>query len=271
MKTFKILLGTLVFSAISLFTNAQEESQPIFYMVSYMKVQNGNHDDYIALEKAWKKIHEARIKAGNLDGWFMHSVVAPMGTGSEYNYVTVNQFNGTKKLAAAMEGGVMPDNLKELLTEDEMKLVQRTGEIRDMVRNDIVRFRIGAFPGEGTTMPKFAVVNYMDVKEGTTLPEYGELEEKYWKPIHKARVAKKEMNSWGVYSVSIPYGTERPYDAITVDFYDNMEQFWTPYFNRYFKEVHPDADAAVVSKKMNNARDMTRSDIWRVLDYAVKE
>ncbi|MCB0583611.1 MAG: hypothetical protein KDD10_30300, partial [Phaeodactylibacter sp.] len=67
-----------------------------YYAIDYMKVEPGKHDDYLKLEKAWKKIHEANIKAGKYSYWTLTSVLYPSGAEEAYNYVTRINFSGEK-------------------------------------------------------------------------------------------------------------------------------------------------------------------------------
>ncbi|MDP6457455.1 MAG: hypothetical protein QF669_08410, partial [Candidatus Marinimicrobia bacterium] len=54
-------------------------------VVSYMKVEPGNTQEYLEVEKIWKKIHQTRLEKGMIKFWGLYSVMYT-GTASEYNY-----------------------------------------------------------------------------------------------------------------------------------------------------------------------------------------
>ena len=83
---------------------------------AYMKVKPGMYDDYLKLEKAWKKIHAANKKAGKLHDWSLVEMLSPSGASNEYDFVCRNTYIGAAALAASYESTYLPDNWKSLLT-----------------------------------------------------------------------------------------------------------------------------------------------------------
>ena len=47
-----------------------------FVIVEYMKLKPGMNDEYRDCERAWKLIHQERVKAGYITGWELEQVCA---------------------------------------------------------------------------------------------------------------------------------------------------------------------------------------------------
>ena len=59
-----------------------------------MKPMPGKGNEYYNLEKnTYTKVHQARIKAGEMKNWYFLSRVYPRGTDSDFDFVTVNIYS----------------------------------------------------------------------------------------------------------------------------------------------------------------------------------
>ena len=269
-KTSKFLMLTLIcfliVSTISTNSLQAQDDTPMYVATSYMKVKAENIQEYKKLEKVWKKIHEARIKKGTLTNWAMYEVAVPYGTGTEYNFATVNMYKGRKLLAGHYEGGMMND-IAKMLTPEEMKLVEKTNDLRDMVKEEVYRTR--SWTKSKVQVPsKCIVVNFMKSKEGYRGRDIGEVENKYWKPLHQSRVDKGQMDDWTLYSLELPYGKSIEHNTVSVDFYKGMEQYLAPWYDeKEVKKIHPNITFDEILKKTNQVRDLIKADVWMLVDY----
>lgn len=266
MKKLQLLfcLAILIWALPNTTLEAQNEA-PMYATVDYMNVKPGMGADYIKLEQIWKKLHQARINAGLMDAWMLQEVVLPYGTHAEYNYVTVNVFRGAKKLASHFDN-VMPEGWEKLLTAEEVALVNRTGEIRDLVKSEVWQVQEVARTAQWVK-GEVHVVNYFKTKEGFTGQDHGELERDIWMPLHKARIKDGKLKAWSLQSLSLPYGASMPYQNVTIDVYDNMEQFMAPAdMEGYFAKVHPGKDANAMLAKTRAAAALMKGDIRRIVD-----
>ncbi len=276
MKTSKIYLLTLtligfLFASIILpnqiFAQQKEKpikEEPIFLSINFMKVQSENIQEYRKLEAAWKKIHQARVKKGTLLQWTFIELAIPYGTNNEYNFITINTYQGSKMLADHYEGGMM-EGFEKLLTPEEIKLVKKTGKMRDMVKEEIFRVRGGT--GSSEKPAKIAVVNFMKTNKGFRGRDLGKIENTYWKPVHEKRVKEGKMNGWGMYSLEFPYGSSRQYNNTTVDFFDNMEQMLADYdYPAEMKKKHANITFDEIVAKTQEVRDLVKAEVWMVLD-----
>jgi len=270
-KTSQNLVLTLIcflfVSVLSTNTSQAQDADPMYVATSYMKVKPENIQEYRKLEKVWKKIHEARIKKGTLTNWAMYEIAVPYGTASEYNFATVNMYRGSKLLAGHYEGEGMMNDIAKVLTPEEMKLVQKTNQLRDMVKEEIYRTR--SWTKSKLQKPsKCIVVNFMKSKEGYRGKDIGAMENKYWKPLHQSRVDKGQMDDWAFYSLELPYGKNIGHNAVSVDFYQSIEQYFAPWYDEdEVKKIHPTISFDDILKKTNEVRDLVKADVWMLVDY----
>lgn len=267
MRSYAITLLLAIFCCHAVFTTAQtaDPAPTRYHVLSYIKVAPGKHAEYLKLEQAWKKIHAAKKKAGRLEGWALLDILAPSGASCEYNYVTRNTFTGNAQLADFFEGQYMPDNWQSLLTPEELGLVNRTDEIRTLVKNEVWS------AVDGTMAPdlsdaKISVFNYFDFPEGKTGADHIKMEQDIWKPIHDARVKDGSMKGWVLLQLEFPFGASMPYHHATVDLYKDMNQLLAPWFDAYFAKVHAGKNVADLMKATGEAARLVKGELRMRID-----
>ena len=263
-----LLTGVFLLSYTSSSLTAQEDVTT-YFVVDYMKVKPENQAQYVQLEKAWKKIHEARIKAGNLKGWYFDQVVSPAGTNQEYNFITVNSYAGEKMLAGHYENAMVPSNWQELVSFQEAQLMQRTGELRDIVKTEVYAGVDGAWADDRSDA-RVMVFNFFKNREGVSNADHAKMESELWKPVHEARIKDGKMKGWGLYNLVLPraYTTMTPYHSATIDLYEDMEQLLAPpALQDYFEKVHPDKDVDALLTKMWDSVDLLRAEVRMRRDH----
>lgn len=75
-------------------TMAQEK---IFLTFEFMKVDNEQESAYMETESLWQKLHEARVKNGDIIGWDLW-VLGPGGEDQGFQYLTVTVHNDPVKM-----------------------------------------------------------------------------------------------------------------------------------------------------------------------------
>lgn len=99
--------------------------------VEYMKPKPGKGDEYYKMEKdTYSKIHQARVKAGEMKSWYFLSRMFPHGTDSEFDFITVNIYpkNG---------GGWNSKIVETALGKDEAAKLGNPLQIRTMVQAEL--------------------------------------------------------------------------------------------------------------------------------------
>lgn len=199
-------------------------------------------DDYLALEKAWKKIHQSNIKEEKYVHWALSRVAYPSGSDVSHNYVTRTVLKGEKQLAAYLENSIFPADIESVLTAAERELVSRTGDIRKLIRSEVYARADYILP-EDMAMPKVSVFNYFSFPPTGSRSAHLQVERDIWMPVHQARIAAEELNGWVLLTKRLPFGSGAPYQDATVDLYDDMEEYLRVYNpTPFMAKAHPGQD-----------------------------
>lgn len=260
---FTLWVSLLLFWAMSL--SAQNQTT-YYYSIDYMKVKPGMTEDYLACEKAWKKIHTYKMNQGVIEGWALEEVVSPSGSNTEYNYVTRQRFKSLKQLAAFQSTHYFPDNWRSLLTHEEVKLVERTGDLRTYVKNEVwsSQDRVLASDMAGADI---AVFNYFKMPTGISRSVHINMERSLWKPFHKEQVMKGNRKGWVLLNRELPIGSGYDYDVATVDVYTNMDQFWAPLDSDAMEKMHPNKTMDDIWNQTIAAGERSGADVRREIDF----
>ncbi len=268
----KLLLLTCALFALNWNVIAQDEESPTYYHVlEYMDVAPGMGGDYEALEAVWKKIHAANIKAGKYEGWELSSIIFPYSADRGYNYVVRTVFNSSEQLGAYMEGWEFPD-LKELLTAEEIAMVEKTTATRTMVKSEVWTVE-DMVASENVEDIKIVVFNFFNNPEGKSTSDHLAVEAKYWKPIHASRVEAGEMAGWGIGVLQLPWGSDYPYQSGTVDFFRSTAEYLNLQgsFMEHFEKVHPGMDINEMMERTSSDCDLISSEVRMILDQVWRE
>lgn len=269
----KLLMIFTLFSFTLFFTiplSAQNNEQPTTYhSLDYIKVNPGMYNDYLKLEKAWNKIHSANIKAGKYNQWVMDEVLYPRGANAEYDFVTRQSLRGKKQLTAFMEGAFFPEDWQSLLNHEEMALVQRTGEIRTIVKSEIWS-TIDGISAKDFTEAKIHVFNFFDRPKGKTRADHVKVEQAVWKPVHQERINAGTMKGWFLVGLVFPYGANMDYQDATVDVYSSIEDYFADGMIDTFNKVHPGKDANKLIESTWDSATLIRGEVRMMVDRISK-
>ena len=131
----------------------------------------------------------------------------------------------------------------------------------------VCAFIFGAFLSAAVSdvqSPKIYVVDFMKVEPGQE-EAYLQVERKWWKPVHTDRIRRGQMRAWALYRVRYPDGTERDYDFVTVNVFDNFEDAERDPFE-LFPVVHPELDVQLVEQETLVSRRLVRGELWYQVD-----
>lgn len=79
------------------------------------------------------------------------------------------------------------------------------------------------------------------------------------------------MDGWAFHRLVFPTGTATPYNFITADFYNSLEQIEMGITRWIIEEVHPDMDVDEFEEFADAIRERVFSDLWELLEYAIAE
>lgn len=254
MKTyFKPLKWTSVFIFISTITFGQVA------VVDYMKVDFNSTDQYLEVEEQWKKIHQERLKRGDIVAWELFQVYF-QGADSEYNYVTVNVYENFKKLNQSFSEELVTEVLPDL---DIDEFFNKTNESRTLVKTEVYS-QVSSLESDVDAAPGvFINVSYMNVPPGGA-SDYEDLENEVWKPMHAEAQKMGVLNGWGIWN-RWPRN-DNDYQYVAVNEYPNFENIGNIDFEELFNKAHPGKNADEILSKTSKKRTMVKSQIWELLD-----
>ena len=225
-------------------------------VVNYMRLK-GTQDDYMAIEKQWKTLHEQRIKDGLSIGWQLYQVMYS-GTDDPYHYMTVDTYENMAKTV----GSYTDEVVQKVFPNGMDDLMQKTGESRDLTRSEVYHL-ITESLNESNTPSNFIVVNFFKVPQGEG-QAYQDLEKNIFKPMHEAAIKNGKRTYWGVWVQWPNPGGE--YNYVAVDGYEKLEHLNASDYDELFQTVHAGKDADEAWKNMNEARMSVKTQIFRLVD-----
>jgi hypothetical protein len=113
--------------------NEASQDPSTYLYVDFMKPKPGKGNDYYNAEmKTYKKIHEARVKAGEMKNWHFLSRMFPSGMDEDFDFVTVNSYAGKEQIWN-------PKTAEAALGKEEWDKLQDPTTIRTLVREEVWR------------------------------------------------------------------------------------------------------------------------------------
>jgi len=262
MKQIISILCLAIFSLLSSNNSVAQDQEQQYVVVEYMKVKPGMMEKYRECEKAWKMIHDARLKAGYITGWELERVVSPNGMNSEYDFVTITQYKNWNAIDA--EDRSTFGELFKALPEDMSKIADNAEDYRDLVKKEIWAGQEIIF-APGAKNPKYRVENFMSLPKGGW-NNWFEMESTFAKPFIEKSIELGNRAGWLIGSMIMPRGDEFPYQVSTIDFYDSWEDMGKS-DEAAWKAVHGDMDEEQIGKRIEASRTIVRSEVRVLVDF----
>lgn len=218
-------------------TISSQNSTTRYYVMDYMKVESDNVEAYLACEKAWKKIHLHKVESGAIQGWGLERIVSPLGSTTEYNFVTRQIFKDRNQLAEYQSNRYFPENWESLLTPKEIELVNKTDKLRTHVKSEIWSAEEREMD-EDMSNADYAVINYFKIPKDGSRADHLSMERELWMPFHQMKIQEGKMKAWILLNRELPMGSDYDYDVVTVDVYKDLHQFWAPFDEAGFTKLH---------------------------------
>jgi hypothetical protein len=218
MKKLFMLLAILLLGSNGI---AQEKTYLLF---EFMEVDNAQEQSYWEVESFWEKIHEQRVKNGDIVGWDLWAI-KPGGEDQGYQYMTVNVYNDPVKMFSGEGsfGKAVKAAYPDMSDEDLDKMMKKTVKSRDLAVRDYIEI-IDATEGD-FSMEVGTVAELGFMKVLTNNGDYVKAEKETFKPFHQKVVDAGGKGSWQLLSVMLPKGSDRYVDFMTVNMYNSYEQY----------------------------------------------
>lgn len=219
-----LILGIAVMMGFT--AMAQEK---LFLTFEFMKVDNEQESAYMETESLWEKLHEARVKNGDIVGWDLWAL-RPGGEDQHFQYLTVTVHNDPLKM---MEGGGFQEAFEAAfpnMTAEEEKIMDATAKTRDLAVR-IYGEEISVTTGEfDLPIGSIAEMDMMKV-DMNNYGVYEKAEDEVFKALHQKSVNEDGKESWGLVRFMLPIGSDTYASHMTVNMYKNMEQKLTESIN----------------------------------------
>ena len=265
---FIFFLST-VFSLFAPQIIAQSATPPKMYMyLIYHKLSPGlTIQDALPVEREWKKINQAAVDEGKLEGWYMTvKQFTSNPNQTEYDYVTRIV---TREMAMK---GASPEAMKRLYG-DSVQTKMADLQKRDRMTAPVVKIDIWEI-SDGTFAPKFA-------PDGTQLMVVERMKRRnpgadytsalrQIKQLSEQRIKRNTLLGWDFSSLVVPNGSEKGYEFSTAQYVTSLSAIADP--------VLADSPTPVISaqaykqlrSQTDQVFDVVRQEVYRFMEYTTK-
>ena len=224
MNLIKVMLSILAPLAISVdVVRAQEIAS-----VAHRFVEREDMAEYIKREQDyWKPIAEKAIEEGRMSVWSVWQRIGGFNMDEEPNILIYAEFDKTSDLELYGSGAPA---WKKVFPDKKFSDIS----VRDLFEAKAYLYQkplVNMVSAGSVEIPEIIRINF--VKAPGTLSEYLRLEHEVWGPFVAEQIEKGKTNvaSWYLGQVIEPGGSERPYDAVTVDGFRSLAEALDPHFD----------------------------------------
>ncbi|MFE3869443.1 hypothetical protein ACFX5E_15370 [Flavobacterium sp. LS2P90] len=215
-----------LFIAVILFSGNMIAQDKLYLLFEFMKVDNEQETAYGETESFWEKIHDQRVKNGDIIGWDLWSL-QPGGEDQGYQYLTVQVFKDPVKMFQGV-ADLMAAAKKAYSAMSEQDLINKlnqSAKSRDLAARFYLE-QIDLTKGQ-FDMPLGTVAQINLMKVGMdNYEKYENAELKTFKLDHQKQVDKGNRASWELLRVMCPIGSAAYASHITVDMFNDFNQYF---------------------------------------------
>ena len=196
--------------------------------VAHRFVEREDMAEYIKREQDyWKPIAEKAIEEGRMSVWSVWQRIGGFNMDEEPNILIYAEFDKTSDLELYGSGAPA---WKKVFPNKKFSDIS----VRDLFEAKAYLYQkpLVNMVSEGSVeIPEIIRINF--AKAPGTLNEYLRLESEVWAPFVAGQIEKGSTNiaSWYLGQVIEPAGSERPYDAVTVDGFRSLAEALDPRFD----------------------------------------
>ncbi|MGP8251564.1 MAG: hypothetical protein ACLQHF_05975 [Terracidiphilus sp.] len=265
MKITRLFLGVVITLAFTFNLTAQQPSTGSsgFHSVACFKIKADSGAEFQKFEtELLHKVAQGRVDDGELTALYVLRSVIPQGESAECDYLVVaiypklpHMFGHEQLQAAIKQAGL------DITPEDYTNSRNAVSKLVSlaMFQNQAL---VGA-PKKGD----YFQVSYMKVAPGN-MNDWIDYEKKVWKPLAEAMVKDGKQDAWSLNVQVMPFGTDTPYQGVTVDIYPSMDAVFADdaqFYDR-FKRVHPDMELGTTIEHFERLRTQSMVHLYSLED-----
>lgn len=251
----KILLAVFIFSFTHTFTSLAiaQSATGNYLKITYFQVDDEKLYIFEELAGHWKEAKADLIQTTDRLAWRLYHVPFSSNQSYRYNFVSVEVADNLN----ALEGDIYRD--PELMAQPPMI------KLFFAVHSEIWKTESAVY-GEKTPPSRYLNANFM-YAQPDRLDEYLELESGIAQPLHQNQVENNRMDGWNFNRLIFPTGTTVPYNFITTDYYNRLEQIEMGITKEIITQVHPDMDVNEFEDFADSIRERVWSDLWELVEF----
>ncbi len=214
-----IFLFTLVLFCF--YANAQNK---LYLVFDFMNVSEAQSNAYSETETFWSKIHQERVKSGEITGWDLWSLL-PGGQHQQFQYVTVQQYTDPAKMMAGMTDLMASakkayPNMSEADIRTKLNATSASRSIGARAFLEVINTT------KDTYVMKKGMITTMDMMKVPlgSYAAYEKAENDLFKPMHQKDVDSGAKGSWALARMMLPVGSDTYASHITFNFFNDWKQ-----------------------------------------------
>lgn len=232
--------------------------QNIIGVIDYVKVDDV--DEYLEVEKAWKKIHEERLKEGMIISWSLYQVMYKT-VDDPYNFISISMYDSFSKLDKGVPENILNAAYPEKNEDDWESFDIRTYRSRKVITSSIFHQQLSCSKGLDR-LGKYYVINEINVKQGAS-KEYIRINEEIYKPLFEEDIKNNNRTNWSLWA-KWP-GDTKDFHYLSADGYADLDQMEPSNYIEYFNKIHPHKNFDKISARVEELRTLENSEMWKVI------
>lgn len=246
----------IVLTALIFWINCPLIGQVSIGVIDYLEVDD--HEEFLEMQKGWKKINEVRIKKDMIFGWAVYQVMFKTFD-SPYDFVSIVFYDSFLKLDTDIPKEVLHEAFPEKSEVDWRIFFERTKNSRKTLTSGVFQQKLFCSNGIDNDAIYF-VINEINVKSSNS-SEYLKLKEEIYMPLFEEAIRNKDRVAWTLWA-KWP-GSMKGNHYLSADGYHSLEQIDVVNYLKYFAKIHPDKNIDQINDKVEELGTLVNSEMWK--------
>lgn len=245
------LIAALVFSAPA----HAAEDEIYMYTVCYKARPGKIAELRTFLTETAPKLAKASLGTNNQVAWGANETIIPIGEAAECDFATYRIYRGApSSVGIGTPGAAAKAGLDQGKVRSEFQAAAR-------VKASALWRGVDGY-GE-SKVGDYVKIDLMDAND---MADWTAIESRIFKPVQQERAKAGKIKAWGAYQMVSPAGSDREYNAITVNTLPDLKALSAPAgYQEAFKKAHPGVKIEWVFEKTASVRTIVRSNIVQVI------
>lgn len=262
-----LLLSVLVAHPYDIFAQAKAPQKTYMYLI-YHKLSPGlTIQDALPVEREWKKINQAAVDEGKLEGWYMTvKQFTSNPNQNEYDYVTRII---THEMAIK---GASPEAMTRIYGDS---VQAKIGDLqkRDHATAPVVKIEIWEIT-DGTFAPKFApdgtqLMVIDRIRRRNPGADYAGIVSQI-KKLSEERIKRNNLLGWDFSTLVVPNGSEKGYEFSMAQYLTNLSVLADPVLADTPNPVMAAQAYKQLRSQTDQVFDVVRQEVYRFMEYTTK-